>query len=327
MNETNQDPATGGTKLSTIFMVVLGLHIVVIVVISAFYFMKGRSHPEMAEANPPALIEGSPLITADSIQAPGTPTPEPVLETNNAPMISSEMIDTMANAEPQSSMPASTDPVWATASNEPARSSVHQDDTVAAMELQAPPARLVMEPKTLTAPAPAKKSPVVSAAKPKTYLVAAGDNLTKIARKTGVSVAVLKKTNGLASDSLKVGQVLKVPGSVSATKAVASKDANIPSKKFAPIISSSSAASSSYRVSPGDNLTKIAKKNNTTVAKIKQANGLTADNLQVGQVLKVPAATATKATPKADPMREADASTPVKKPFRAPVITMDMARL
>ena len=43
------------------------------------------------------------------------------------------------------------------------------------------------------------------------YTVADGDSLSRIARKTGVSVAALKEANGLGDSPLKIGQTLKVP--------------------------------------------------------------------------------------------------------------------
>ncbi len=45
------------------------------------------------------------------------------------------------------------------------------------------------------------------------YTVQDGDTLTRIARKTGVSVAALKAANGMQDGTLRIGQTLKVPGS------------------------------------------------------------------------------------------------------------------
>jgi LysM repeat protein len=43
-----------------------------------------------------------------------------------------------------------------------------------------------------------------------------------------------------------------------------------------------------YEVKPGDILEKIARKNNTSVKKIKELNGLTNDRIFVGQRIKLP---------------------------------------
>lgn len=320
MNETNQAPSPGGTKLSTIFMVVLGLHIVVIVVITAFYVMKGRNHPEMADSTTPAITEGMPAITSDTPQAPGSTSAEPVLETNTAPMISQEMIGTMADAAPASPMPATTDPVWSTAPSEMPEQPTHQPELAPMAELQTPPARLEMDKPA--AAAPAKKAPVAAVSKAKTVQVVAGDNLTKIAKKNNTTVAKLKQANGLAGDTLKIGQVLKVPGS--AAPAVA----KTPAKKSSPIVASTPSAATSYQVVKGDTLWKIAKSFGVSPTVLAQTNGLSDPGaLKIGSTLKIPRSAATKAAPKAAPVREAEASVPAKKPFREPVITMDMARL
>jgi LysM repeat protein len=54
------------------------------------------------------------------------------------------------------------------------------------------------------------------AEKPKNYKVSRGDSLPRIARKTGLKVADIKRFNGLKSDRIKVGQVLALIDSSSA---------------------------------------------------------------------------------------------------------------
>lgn len=44
-----------------------------------------------------------------------------------------------------------------------------------------------------------------------TYTVKSGDSLSKVAKRTGVSIDALKQANGLTSASLRIGQTLKVP--------------------------------------------------------------------------------------------------------------------
>lgn len=45
---------------------------------------------------------------------------------------------------------------------------------------------------------------------------------------------------------------------------------------------------SEVTVQSGDNLTKIARRNNTTISALKSANGLTSDMIRVGQKLRIP---------------------------------------
>ena len=94
------------------------------------------------------------------------------------------------------------------------------------------------------------------------YIVQNGDSLWKIANKYGITVNELKSLNGLTSDNLSVGQILEVP--------------------------SSSSDSGTYTVKAGDSLWKIANKYGITVNELKSLNGLTSDNLNIGQILKVP---------------------------------------
>jgi N-acetylmuramoyl-L-alanine amidase len=100
------------------------------------------------------------------------------------------------------------------------------------------------------------------------YTVQSGDTLFLIAQRHGVSVAQLKAVNGLTSDMIRVGQKLTIPSGGKAT--------------------SPGGQSSSYTVRSGDSLYKIANAHGVTVASLKQANGLTTDNIFVGQVLTIP---------------------------------------
>ena len=97
-----------------------------------------------------------------------------------------------------------------------------------------------------------------------TYVVKSGDSLWKIANQYGMTVAELKSLNGLTSDNLSIGQVLKVSDGLS-----------------------NNVSGNTYVVKSGDSLWNIANKYGMTVAELKSLNGLTSDNLSIGQVLKV----------------------------------------
>ena len=93
------------------------------------------------------------------------------------------------------------------------------------------------------------------------YTVVSGDTLYKIANQFNVSVDELKKINNLTSNTLSIGQKLKIP----------SKDNYI-----------------SYTVKSGDSLYGIAREFGTTVSAIQSINNLSTSNLSVGQKLLIP---------------------------------------
>ena len=98
------------------------------------------------------------------------------------------------------------------------------------------------------------------------YTVKSGDSLWSIAKKNNVSVSQLKEANGLTSNSLSIGQVLKIPTEIEEEQI----DTN------------------TYTVKKGDSLYSIANKYNTTVAELKELNNLGSNNLSINQVLKIP---------------------------------------
>ena len=98
-----------------------------------------------------------------------------------------------------------------------------------------------------------------------TYVVQKGDSLYSIANKLGTTVSELKKENNLTSNTLQIGEVLRIP-----TKEIYEEEENI------------------YIVKKGDSLYSIANKYNTTVEELKRINNLTSNILSIGQVLKLP---------------------------------------
>ncbi|MBR2840367.1 MAG: LysM peptidoglycan-binding domain-containing protein [Bacilli bacterium] len=95
-----------------------------------------------------------------------------------------------------------------------------------------------------------------------TYVVKSGDSLWSIANKYNTTVSELKSLNGLTSNNLNIGQVLKIP--------------------------MNNETGNTYVVKSGDSLWSIANRYNTTVSELKSLNGLTSNNLSIGQTLKIP---------------------------------------
>lgn len=59
-------------------------------------------------------------------------------------------------------------------------------------------------------------------------------------------------------------------------------------KEILPVVKKPKIKQKKYKVKAGDCLSKIAEKNQTTVSKLKKANGLKSDSIQIGQVLRIP---------------------------------------
>ena len=108
------------------------------------------------------------------------------------------------------------------------------------------------------------------------YVVKAGDSLTRIAALHGTTIAEIVRLNGLANaNAIRVGQTLVVP------------EGGTPAATPAPVVPPA-AGGTTYVVKKGDNLTRIASQHGTTVAEIMQLNGLAnANSIREGQTLVV----------------------------------------
>ena len=134
--------------------------------------------------------------------------------------------------------------------------------------------------KTASSQAPPANQPVQNGATSSTYTVVNGDSLSVIAKKLSTSVNAIKTANNLTTDTIYVGQSLKIPGKTASSQA---PQANQPVQN--------GATSSTYTVVNGDSLSVIAKKLHTSVLAIKEANGLSSDLIHIGQTLKIPGST------------------------------------
>ena len=100
------------------------------------------------------------------------------------------------------------------------------------------------------------------------YTVVKGDSLWSIARKFGVTVQQLRDANNLTSDTLTVGQLLRIPTSGGTDNGTGG---NV-----------------TYTVQKGDSLWSIASRYGISVNDLRRANNLTSDTLSIGQVLIIP---------------------------------------
>ena len=122
------------------------------------------------------------------------------------------------------------------------------------------------------------KSTASSTSTSGTYTVKAGDTLYRIAYNHGISLTTLLSINGLSETSTIIpGQQLVVSGSAKTTTATTTSVKTV----------SYSTGASTHTVKAGDTLFRIAKNNGLTLSELKALNGLTSNNIRVGQVLKV----------------------------------------
>ena len=146
------------------------------------------------------------------------------------------------------------------------------------------------------------------------YIVQKGDTLYAIANKFNTTVDNLKSLNNLTTDSLSIGEVLKIPSSIPSTNTYTVKSGdtlyalankfnttvdtlkslnNLTSNTLSigqvlKLPSSNTASNDTYTVKSGDTLYAIANKYNTTVNELKELNNLTSNTLSIGQTLKIP---------------------------------------
>ncbi len=119
------------------------------------------------------------------------------------------------------------------------------------------------------------------------YIVKNGDYLGRIASRNRCTVAQIKRWNGLKSNNIRVGQrlvIYKGGGGPSTSSASSSTSTAKPASSST---STSSTPTGTYTVKSGDTLSGIAARHGVTVNQLKQWNGLTSNNIKVGQKLKL----------------------------------------
>ena len=151
-------------------------------------------------------------------------------------------------------------------------------------------AAVIKEGDTLVVSKPEPK-PQVEKSRPKLakgekYVVREGDTFAAIAETFDVPVVMLMQANEGFNRRLSVGDSLVIPEYV--RKKAEKKAAKAENKSAAAKPKASNEKTTVYTVQSGDNLTNIARKFGTTVAKIQELNGMgNSSSLSVGQKLKV----------------------------------------
>lgn len=230
----------GLNRLSTIFLVVLGLHVVVIVGISAYHLLRGNPDTGITSMDP--------MPAAEVAKAPEATAPAPEVASS---MPSPDDKVWQAQAPAEASAPVAAAPVAAVVETAPAPAVermhvVVKGDTLGKIakangvtaaalakangidgtmirigqKLKIPEvAGAGTEAKPMAAPAQAVAAAAAQQASSPagTYTVAPGDTLAKIAKKFGTKAETLAKLNSISDPKkLKIGQKLQVPGEASA---------------------------------------------------------------------------------------------------------------
>ena len=119
------------------------------------------------------------------------------------------------------------------------------------------------------------------------YRVRKGDTLEKIARRNGTTVKRLCQLNGISQNKvLHPGDRLRVSGSAAKSSQKTQSTQNTQSAQSTQTSQPSQA--STYTVRSGDTLSKIAKRNGTTVKRLCELNGIKeTSTLRIGQKIKL----------------------------------------
>jgi LysM repeat protein len=240
----SEAPAKKGglNRLSTIFLVVLGLHVVVIVGISAYHLLRGNPEPAISQMDsmpaPAAEVAKAPEAAPAPEVASTMPSPDDKVWQSPAPAEASAPVAAApAMAPAPAPAPAVERSVVVAKGDTLGKIAKANGVTAAALakangidgtmirigqKLRIPEvagAGTDTKPMAVSAPAQAVAAAAAQQASSPagTYTVAAGDTLAKIAKKFGTKAETLAKLNSISDPrKLKIGQKLQVPGEASA---------------------------------------------------------------------------------------------------------------
>jgi len=122
---------------------------------------------------------------------------------------------------------------------------------------------------------------------PGTHTVTQNETIFTIAKQYGITAYQIRSMNNLSDNTLKTGQVLKVPGGIVATVEVPKEQQNTAPVNKTPVAEPKE-ESFIHTVATGENIFSIAKKYSLTAYQIRLANKLSNNTLTVGQKLAIP---------------------------------------
>lgn len=313
-------------KLLAIAAVVLFHGAVITVMLAQHGCKSDGSKPSSAET--PAPVQPTPVVTPPSSLTASNngfvePT-RPAPETPVSPVPVAQFAEPLPAATPTTGVgsattaPAASGPTvtWVVSSGEnpikiAQKNGITLDELIAAN----PPmtrATIIHPGQSLNIPShksTAATSTPVAADSGNTYKAVKGDSLSKIASKYHTTAKALQELNGLPSQNIREGQVLKVP------EMGASSTSTAPDASATAAASTSANDGNTYVVKSGDTLDKIAHTLHVSASELMSLNGLTAAtarSLRAGRTLKLPADAQTPASsaPAPTPVSAVPASSP-----------------
>jgi len=269
---------TGGLKLMTVFIAVLGLHVLVIGGFAVYHLMSSgntdadiatldKTHKDLKNTEGTAVVDGNTVVDGsmpDASQAPKSASSAPattpstdVASTTTAGATPAP--DATAPSEPvtPTSGPApaltTTSPLPPALTTQPLTPSTSVTDNGASTpippELAPPaePAPMISEPalSSSTPSGPVHMPPAMTAPEPasqQTYVVKITDSYPKIARAHHITVAELKEANHIKGNVLHTGQKLIIP-SAKTLVATTATTTSLDSTSSEPILADSASTS------------------------------------------------------------------------------------
>ncbi|MBD2724708.1 LysM peptidoglycan-binding domain-containing protein [Hymenobacter armeniacus] len=148
------------------------------------------------------------------------------------------------------------------------------------------------EPEEADEPTAAETTAAEAAAPAGPYTVRRGDNLTKLAREHGVSVAQLVTWNKLPSENVVQGQRLVFSAPADVEAAAPRRHPRTTEKAMAAATKADSRKAELtgkvHLVQPGDTLFNISRRFGVSMQQLREVNHLTSDEVKLGQKLLVP---------------------------------------
>jgi len=207
-----EQKSKGRSRIKVAFFCVVGVHVVAIMAALLAQGCRREETPPVEPSQPPVVTDPGLMPFVDS-----NPPPPSMVSTSASP----------ATTEPIPELtPAASEYTIAKGDSFSTIAKRFQGVTAKAIQDANPgvdPLKLQIGQK-ITIPPPSADAvtpvvPVVGSGEV-IYTVKSGDNLTTIARQFGTTVRALRSANDLPTDSIKVGQKLKIPGKTTTPEGV-----------------------------------------------------------------------------------------------------------